>query len=153
MKAAEQGDAKAQYNIGNMYLQGQGVPRNYKEALRWFMKAAEQGFADAQFNTGALLVGGQEGVLRDLRTALKWMRLAAAQGHPNGKMAVLDIEGQLKSAVEFPRCPPPPPLSFAILLALAWSSTARWIAASWSRLRFFCFLAASLSAMAVAYFA
>ena len=72
------------------------------------MKAANQGHAGAQFNTGALLLEGPEGVQRDLRTALKWMRLAAAQGHPNGKMAVLDIEGQLKSAVEmFTKSPAP----------------------------------------------
>ena len=108
MKAAEQGNADAQLKTGYLYRQGQGVPQNNKEALRWIMKAAEQGLADAQFNTGALLMEGREGVQRDLRTALKWVRLAAAQGHPNGKMAVLDIEGQLKSAVEvFAKSPAP----------------------------------------------
>jgi TPR repeat protein len=33
-----------------MYANGQGVPQDYGEAIRWYRKAAEQGFADAQFN-------------------------------------------------------------------------------------------------------
>ena len=49
-KAAEQGDAKAQFNLGVMYDKGQGVMRNYAEAAKWYRKAAEQGDADAQRN-------------------------------------------------------------------------------------------------------
>ena len=66
MKAAEQGDARAQFNTGFMYHRGQGVPQNYKEALRWYMKAAEQGFADAQLNTGLMYDQGK-GVPQNLR--------------------------------------------------------------------------------------
>jgi TPR repeat protein len=47
-KAAEQGHASAQYNLGMMYLKGQGVTHNYQEAAKWFQKAAEQGHAKAQ---------------------------------------------------------------------------------------------------------
>ena len=42
-KAAEQGDAEAQYNLGVMYENGQGVDVNYKKAIEWYEKAAEQG--------------------------------------------------------------------------------------------------------------
>ena len=42
-KAAEQGDAQAQYNLGSMYYNGQGVDVNYKKAFEWFEKAAKQG--------------------------------------------------------------------------------------------------------------
>src|SRR5271155_306922 len=45
---AEQGDAKAQYELGGMYDAGHGVPQDHVEAVRWFRKAADQGFADAQ---------------------------------------------------------------------------------------------------------
>src|SRR5260370_42113148 len=38
---AEQGDANAQYSLGNMYRNGQGVPEDYAEAVRWFRTAAE----------------------------------------------------------------------------------------------------------------
>jgi len=47
-KAAEQGDAKAQYNLGAMYDNGRGVPQNDAEAVAWYRKAAEQGEAKAQ---------------------------------------------------------------------------------------------------------
>jgi len=40
---AEQGDASAQYNLGVMYGNGQGVPQDYKAALEWYTLAAEQG--------------------------------------------------------------------------------------------------------------
>jgi TPR repeat protein len=46
-KAAEQGHAPAQYNLGVCYYYGNGVPQNYREAVRWIRKAAEQGHADA----------------------------------------------------------------------------------------------------------
>ena len=44
---AEQGYAKAQFNLGLMYAKGQGVPQDYKQAVKWYTKAAEQGVAAA----------------------------------------------------------------------------------------------------------
>ena len=46
-KAAVQGSAAAQYNLGFMYLNGTGVPQDYAEAEKWYRKAAEQGDVDA----------------------------------------------------------------------------------------------------------
>ena len=46
-KAAEQGNAAAQYNLGVYYYNGEGVPQSYTEAVKWFKKAAEQGHAKA----------------------------------------------------------------------------------------------------------
>jgi TPR repeat protein len=34
-KAAEQGDANAQYNLGQGYGDGQGVPQDHAEAVKW----------------------------------------------------------------------------------------------------------------------
>jgi hypothetical protein len=78
-KAAEQGDAGAQYNLGLMFAKGKGVPQDYKEAVKWFTKAAEQGLADAQVNLGVMFDKG-EGVPEDYVQAYKWFILAAAQG-------------------------------------------------------------------------
>ena len=50
--AADQGDASAQYNLGVMYANGQGVPQNHAEAVKWYRLAADQGNASAQFNLG-----------------------------------------------------------------------------------------------------
>ena len=47
-KAAEQGDATAEANIGLMYQEGQGVAQNYAGAADWLLKAAKQGLSYAQ---------------------------------------------------------------------------------------------------------
>ncbi|WP_288264747.1 tetratricopeptide repeat protein [uncultured Dialister sp.] len=47
-KAADQGDAVAQYNLGTMYKNGLGVEQSYKKAAKWYRKAADQGLAAAK---------------------------------------------------------------------------------------------------------
>jgi TPR repeat protein len=49
-KAADQGQAKAQYNLGVMYANGKGVLKDDKQAVYWYQKAADQGQAKAQSN-------------------------------------------------------------------------------------------------------
>ncbi len=78
-KAAEKGVAEAQYNLGFMYGEGEGVPQNFAEAVKWYRKAAEQGMAGAQFSLGLMYRNGQ-GVPRDYARAAKWYRKAAEQG-------------------------------------------------------------------------
>ena len=51
-KAAEQGLAHAQYNLGVMYEEGRGVKQDYIKAVEWWQKAAEQGHSYAQNNLG-----------------------------------------------------------------------------------------------------
>ena len=77
---AEQGDADAQFNVGNAYHTGQGVPQDDAEAVKWYRKAAEQGDVMAQHNLGALYCKGQ-GVPQDDVLAHMWFSLAAAQGN------------------------------------------------------------------------
>ena len=78
-KAAEQGDVLAQYNLGWMYANGQGVVQDYKQAVKWYSQAAEQGYASAQTNLGVMYAEGQ-GVAQNYKTAIKWYRQAAEQG-------------------------------------------------------------------------
>ena len=54
-RLAEQGDADAQYNLGDMYARGDGVPEDDAEAVKWLRLAAEQGHADAQFSLDIML--------------------------------------------------------------------------------------------------
>ena len=77
---AETGNEVAQYNLGIMYKNGQGVPQDYAEALKWYRLAAEQGYAQAQGNLGFMYDNGQ-GVPQDYKEAVKWYRLAAEQGY------------------------------------------------------------------------
>jgi TPR repeat protein len=57
-KAAEQGNADAQFDLGVMYDNGQGVPQDDKEAVVWLRKVAEQGPADAQYRLGLMYLIG-----------------------------------------------------------------------------------------------
>ena len=79
---AEKGDAFAQFSLGFMYNNGQGVAQDYKEALKWYTKAAEQGIAKAQNNLGVMYVKGQ-GVAQDYKSAHMWFNIAAANGASN----------------------------------------------------------------------
>lgn len=76
---AEQGDTEAQYDLGLMYANGEGVARDDEQAVRWFRLAAEQGDADAQFNLSFMYLNG-EGVPQDYEEAIRWFRAAAEQG-------------------------------------------------------------------------
>jgi TPR repeat protein len=78
-RAAQQGSASAQFNIGLMYDEGQGVAQDYKEAVRWYKLAAAQGNAKAQFNLG-VSYGKGEGVVQDYVRAHMWLNLAAIGG-------------------------------------------------------------------------
>ena len=76
---AEKGDAEAQTILGEKYFFGIGVPKDLREAAKWFWIAADQGHAKAQFNLGVSYRLG-EGVPKDSVTAYAWYNLAAAQG-------------------------------------------------------------------------
>lgn len=77
---AGEGDARAQWQLGNCYADGRGVPKDDREAVKWYRLAAKQGEAEAQFYLGNCYVHGW-GVPKDDRRAKKWFRRAAAQGH------------------------------------------------------------------------
>lgn len=76
---AKQGHAGAQFNLGVMYENSQGVPKDFAQAVAWYRKAAEQGHALAQYNLGGMYYNGQ-GVLKDFAEAAVWYRKAAEQG-------------------------------------------------------------------------
>ena len=80
MKAAARGHAGAQYNLGALYHNGEGVPQDFTMAREWYEKAASQGDADAQYNLAVLCEGGH-GVAKNLPRARDLYRRAASQGH------------------------------------------------------------------------
>lgn len=77
---AEQGDMKAQSQLGYLYYVGEGVVQSYTEAVNWYRKAATQGDKDAQYNLAVAYAFG-EGTEQDLAQAAMWYRRAAEQGH------------------------------------------------------------------------
>lgn len=77
---ADQGDAEAQYMIGQMHTYpGTGVEHDYSQAEIWFRKAAEKGYADAQVGLAFIYLNGR-GATANLAEAIKWFERAAEQG-------------------------------------------------------------------------
>jgi S1-C subfamily serine protease len=73
---AEHGSADAQWALGGMYYDGQGVARDLRQALKWFLLAANQGNPLAQYNLGLMYEQGI-GTARNPQEALYWYTQAA----------------------------------------------------------------------------
>ena len=91
----------AQCNLGALYEEGTGVPRNDEEASRWYRLAAEQGNAGGQNNLGRLFEEGR-GVVRNSHEARIWYQKAAAQGNAQAQANLMRLSagassGQLNS--------------------------------------------------------
>ncbi len=80
LKNARLGIAQAQYDVGLMYANGLGVPKNLSQALYWIRNGADRGHAGAQYLLGSHYSNGH-GVERSAIHALYWLQKAAAQGH------------------------------------------------------------------------
>ena len=63
-----------------MYDNGEGVPEDDGEAVRWYRLSAQHGFAAAQHNLGVMYDDGN-GVPEDDGEAVRWYRMAAEQGY------------------------------------------------------------------------
>lgn len=95
-KAADQGLARAQNNIGLFYHRGQGVTRDPGEAADWYRRAAEQGLPQAQANLGLLYAKG-EGVKQNRVRAYMWFLLAMEQGEERGEQGIRWIGPEMSS--------------------------------------------------------
>ena len=98
----------AQYNLGVMYANGQGVAKDESTAAEWYRKAAEQGDAEAQFNIGLMFVNGK-GVPQSFSEALRWFRKAEAQGIEQATAAIQQVLQFQRQQQAAPAPPPPPP--------------------------------------------
>jgi TPR repeat protein len=83
-KSADKGNVDAQFNLGLMYLKGQGVAQDEQQARRFFEQAARQGSARAQLNLGRMYAKGL-GVVPSYAKALPWYEKAAAQGYSDAQ--------------------------------------------------------------------
>ena len=88
--SADQGDARAQGNLSNCYIKGEGVAVDYAEAMRWARLSADKGDALGECNVGALYANGW-GVPHDLRAAIMWFSRASTQGHEKAKTNLLKL--------------------------------------------------------------
>jgi hypothetical protein len=84
----------AQYYLGSMYAQGQGLTRSLADAAKWYRAAAEQGLPQAQVRLAKLYVAGQ-GLPKDLEAAYAWFSVAEHMGHAQARNEKTAVEGQL----------------------------------------------------------
>ncbi len=77
---AEKGNADAQFNLGQAYKLGRGVPADLRIAQSWYEKAAQAGHAEAQANLGLILY--QSG---KKAAAMPWIKRAAERGDPRAQ--------------------------------------------------------------------
>lgn len=94
---AEKGDADAEQQLGVRYAKGDGVKRNYAEAMALFRKAAAQGNLKAVNDVGIMYFYG-EGVPRNVDEAARWYRQAAEAGLPaaENNLGVMYIDLQIR---------------------------------------------------------
>lgn len=110
---AEEGDESAQYHLGIIYRDGQGVPQDYAESAKWFRKAATQKTTSSDRANGTrffYIVASQAalgsmcyyglGVPQDYAEALKWYRKAAEMGEPD---ALSSIGSMYKNGLGVPK--------------------------------------------------
>jgi TPR repeat protein len=89
-KAAEKGDADAQYALGDLYDSDQGGLQDYEQAAFWYRKAADQGNSNAEYKLGNLYLDG-DGVPQDATEAAAWYRKAAEQGDADAQESLGDL--------------------------------------------------------------
>ncbi len=104
---AEQGAAPAQYNLAMLYYNGDGVPKNYEIAFKWFKLAAKQGLSRAQYSLALMYMQGNEAT-KDYTLAHMWLNIVVSQGFDEArenrdKVEELMTPDQLESAQKLAR--------------------------------------------------
>ena len=93
---AARGHSAAQYNLGVMSEWGNGVPKDYAEALKWYKLSAEGSHKDAQNNLGAMYSKG-EGVEQSFVEAFKWFVISSENGSEAGRKNIDILEKRMTS--------------------------------------------------------
>jgi TPR repeat protein len=88
---AREGNAAAQFNLGQLYRQGRGIPPDLDQARQWYMAAAVQNYAYAQYNLGIMYEFGQ-GTAANKSEARRWYGRAAGQALPEAQRALSRLD-------------------------------------------------------------
>ena len=96
---AEDDDIRAQYLLGRIYSEGEGVAKNDKEGAKWYRLAADRGDIVSQLALGSMYVNGR-GVERNFVRAYSWLTIVSKNGNrdmTNQALEVRDLIEQLMS--------------------------------------------------------
>ena len=144
-KAADQGHAKAQCNLGFMYLSGHGLPQSDALAVEWYRKAADQGHAPAQCSLGPCtpragwLASGLDGGASVAPQSTRRLRAAAERSKSAAGATPTAGSGRSSIATSSSSSRPPHrplPLFPSYSRAFVWSQRARAERAAGRRYRF-----------------
>ena len=91
---AKKGYPWAQFNVGVMYADGEGVTQSDKKAIKWFRKGAQQGDANAQMHLGLMHANGY-GVIADTVQAYVWWSMAKLQGLASASKQINQLQGNM----------------------------------------------------------
>lgn len=96
LSLANQNDPKACYNLGLMSQNGDGVPKNMDEAVKWYTKSAELGYKEAQYTLGSLVFQRQIHSI-SYPQAVAYYEQAAQQGHVKSQLnlGMLYLRGEV----------------------------------------------------------
>ena len=86
-KRARQGDPESQLKIGQSYMIGENIPKDYREAMNWFKKSADLGNAEAMKNIGSIYYGGGSD-FEDYERAMNWFKKSANLGNAEAMSCV-----------------------------------------------------------------
>ena len=93
-KLANDGDETAQFNLGVMYANGKGVPKDYKEAEKWYIMSAKNGNSNALFNLG-VMYNNEKAPKDNLYIAYAWLSAAKENGHEQAEKSLEIVKGKM----------------------------------------------------------
>ncbi len=84
------GNAKAQYQLADIFQKGEGIAKNYANAFYWYRRAAQQGNLAAQFNVWYAYLNG-EGTQVNEQKANKWYARASLNNASSTKSVITQL--------------------------------------------------------------
>ena len=93
-----QGHREAQYNLGALYYNGDGVRRDYASSESWFEQSAMQGDPSSQYALGRMYSVPHEGIRLDRVRAHAWFVIAAEAGHREAAKAAKSLYNKMSAA-------------------------------------------------------
>jgi TPR repeat protein len=94
LRAAEQSEAKAQFDLASLYAKGRGMAEDHEAAAMWYERSASNGYYPAQARLGYLYANGI-GVKKSRVQAFLWLSLAAQHGVGSALKALEEVGRQM----------------------------------------------------------
>lgn len=99
-RAADHGQASAQWLLGHFYRRGRGMEVDYEKAREWFKKAADRHYGKAANSLGDMYKLGQ-GVEKDRTKAIEWYKKALAWGCRDAVKGLIELDYNRQDAGEY----------------------------------------------------